>query len=618
MRLNVINIISKFARFPGLLVPAFILFILNAGAQDVEFRASAPGVVSAGEQFRLTYSVNARGSDLKLPDPGSFRLISGPSTSSSSSVQIIDGQMTQTVSVTYTYILQATETGNFTIGPASITVGSSTYESNPVSIEVTEDGEGRSAIPPRPGAPGAEALPPGTAGEDIFVRFILDKDEVFQGEGVVVAIKLYSKLDITGIENVRFPSFSGFFQQEIETPPLRGLDREVIDGEIWGTGILRQFILFPQRNGRITIDPFEMDAMVRQRTGRRGSIFDDFFGGFETSRIPVRSHQKTLTVNPLPSQRPDGFAGAVGDFSLDVDIDNRETVTNEALTLRVTVSGNGNLSLMGRPSIDFPPTFEVYDPSVRENLNNSSRGQEGSITWEYLMIPRSEGNYRIPPVRFSYFNPQSGAFNTLRSDEYTLAVHSSGIPDSGPGITGFAREDIRVVGRDIRFIRTGSVIFMKRGSDPFGTFSFYLWFLVPLALFAGMVVIRRKSIRDRADMARMKNRRASRMARRRLKLAGKYLKHNEQQPFFEEVLKALWGYLSDKLLIPVADLNHEKAREALLEQKVPARLVERLMDIIGDCEYARYAPSSSMPEMSDIYNDTAGVITEIEQTIKKI
>ncbi len=617
MQTAIAHIIIKLARITGLMVPVFALFILDAGAQDVEFRASAPGLVAVGEQFRLTYSVNARGSDLKLPDLGSFRLVSGPSTSSSSSVQIIDGQMTQTVSVTFTYILHATEAGSFTIGPASITAGSSTYDSNPVTIEVAEDSEGRRALPSQPGAPGAGAPPPGTAGEDIFVRFILDKDEVYQGEGVVVTIKLYSKLDLTGIENVRFPSFSGFFQQEIETPPLRGLDREVIDGEIYGTGILRQFILFPQRSGEITIEPFEMDAMVRQRTGRRGSLFDDFFGGFETRRIPVSSSQKTLSVNPLPSRRPDGFTGAVGDFGLDVDIDSMETGTNEAVSLRVTVSGNGNISLMGRPSIDFPLTFEVYDPSVRENVSNSTGGQEGSITWEYLMIPRSEGNYRIPPVRFSYFNPQSGTFNTLRSDELIVAVHRSDTPDTGPGITGFAREDLRIVGRDIRFIRTGSVGFMKIGSYPFGTFGFYLWFLVPLALFAGMVVIQRKNIRDRADIARMKNRRAGRMARIRLKMAGKHLKHKEQQPFFEEVLKALWGYLSDKLLIPVADLNREKARETLLEQKVSAHLIEKLMDIIDKCEYARYAPSSSMPGMDEIYNDTVRVITETEQTINK-
>ncbi len=617
MQTAIAYIIKKLARITGLAVPVLVLFIWDAGAQNIEFRASAPPVVAAGEQFRLTYSLNARGSDLRLPDLSGFRLVSGPSTSSSSSVQIINGEMTQTVTVTFTYILEANETGSFTIGSASITAGSSTYESNPVSIEVTEDSEGRRALPSQPARPGAEPTSPGAPGEDIFVRFILDKDEVYQGEGVVVTIKLYSKLDLTGIENVRFPSFSGFFQQEIETPPIRGLEREVIDGEVYGTGILRQFILFPQRSGDITIEPFEMDAMVRQRAGRRGSLFDDFFGGFETRRVPVRTSSRTLTVHPLPTQRPDGFDGAVGNFSLDVDTDSREAGTNEAVTLRVTVTGNGNLSLMGSPPVDFPPTFEVYDPSVRENVNNSNRGQEGSITWEYLMIPRSEGNYRIPPVRFSYFNPQSGTFHTLRSDELNLAVHYSDTPEAGPGVTGFTREDVRIVGRDIRFIRTGAVAFRNIASDPYGSFSFYLWFIVPLTLFAGLVVIQRKNIRDRTDIARMKNRRASRIAGKRLKLAGKYLKHNEQQPFFEEVLKALWGYLSDKLLIPVADLNSEKARSVLYEKEVPGNLVEKLMDIIGQCEYARYAPSSSMPDMGSIYNDALRVITETEQTIKR-
>ncbi len=595
----------------------FLLSSLCLAAQDIQFRASAPPVAEVGQQFRLTYSLNAQGNDLRLPHLGIFRLLSGPSTSSSRSVQIIDGEMTQTVSVTYTYVLLATEEGSFTIGPASIGVDQERYESNPVTIEVTAGSEGRSALPSRPGdqaAPGATAAP---AGEDIFVRLITDKQDVYQGEGIVVTVKLYSKLDLTGIENVRFPPFSGFFQQDIETPQLRTLDREVVDGEIYGTGILRRFIIFPQRSGEITIEPFEMDAMVRQRTGRRGSLFDDFFGGFETSRIPVRSSPVNLYVKPLPPQGPDGYTGAVGDFSLDVDIDSRETGTNEAVSLRVTLSGNGNLRLMGRPSIDFPPTFEVYDPSVRENISSSIRGQEGSITYEYLMIPRSEGNYRIPPVRFSYFSPRSATYQTLRSDELNLTVHRTDTPEGGPPVTGFAREDLRVIGRDIRFIRTGTIIFREAGYDPFGTFSLYLWFLVPLALFAALVVIRRKSIADRADLARMKNRRARKMAGRRLKIAGRYMKQNEQQRFFEEVLRAHWGYLSDKLLIPVADLNGGKAKSELLERGVPAGLVDRLMTVIDQCEYARYAPPSSLPGMDEIYNDSVRAISEIEQKIRK-
>lgn len=610
---------AVFCRTAGtaLLVLALLLSFKTAGAGEIEFRASSPPTTAVGQQFRLTYTLNAQGSDLRLPDLGSFRLLSGPSTSSSRSVQIIDGEMTQVVSVTYTYVLQATEEGSFTLGPASVSVGTERYESNPVTIEVTADSDGQSALPSRPGDQAAPGTPAPPAGEDIFVRLITDRQEVYQGEGIVVTVKLYSKLDLTGIENVRFPSFSSFFQQDIETPQLRTLDREVVDGEIYGTGILRRFIIFPQRSGEIMIEPFEMDAMVRQRTGRRGSLFDDFFGGFETRRIPVRSSPVNLTVKPLPPQRPDGFTGGVGNFTLDVDIDSRETGTNEAVSLRVTLSGNGNPGLMGRPAIDFPPTFEVYDPSVRQNISNSIRGQEGSITYEYLMIPRSEGNYRIPPVRFSYFDPHDGSYQTLSSDELNLTVHRSDTPEGDPPVTGFAREDIRVIGRDIRFIRTGSVIFREAGYDPFGNFRLYLWFLLPLALFIVMVVVQRKKIADRADIARVKNRRARKMAGRRLKIAGRYMKQNKQQRFFEEVLRAHWGYLSDKLLIPVAGLNAGKAKSELLERGVPAGLVDRLMTVISQCEYARYAPPSSLPGMDEIYNDSVKAISEIEQKIRK-
>lgn len=604
---------------PGALV--FIMLILFSGirsyAQEVEFSASAPPVVAVGEQFRLTYSLNNRGSDLRLPDLGKFQLVSGPSTSSSSSVQVINGQMTQTQSTTYTYILRATETGEFTIGPASITVDSESYNSNPLSIEVVPDQEGRSAVPGQTQTPGTATRPGDLSAADIFVRIHIDKNEVYQGEAIVATIKLYTKLDLTGIENVRFPAFSGFYQQDIEVPPLRTLSREVIDGEIFGTGVLKQLILFPQRSGKINLGTFEMDAMVRERAGRRGSMFDDFFGGFETRRIPVQSTPVEITVKPLPGPRPSVFNGAVGEYTMNVDLNDSEIRTNEAVSLRVTVSGRGNLKLLGQPGIDFPPGFEVYDPSVRENITNGTEGQRGSITWEYLMIPRNEGNFRIPPVQFAYFNPSSGSYNTLSSGEINLAVLRGEDLETVPSVAGYSREDIRILGSDIRFIKTGGVVLHRIGHDPFGNFRFYLWFIFPLLVFAILVIIQRKKIRDRANIALMKNRRASKMARSRLKNAGRLLKVNKNQQFYEEVLKACWGYLSDKLLIPVSGLNRENARSALLEKMVGEDSVNKMMDVIELCEYARYAPASSAGDMDRIYGDTINIITEIEQKIKK-
>lgn len=612
-----ISYLNKY--LPGALM--FFMFILfssfRLNAQEVEFSASAPPVVAVGEQFRLTYSLNSSGSDLRLPDLGKFQLVSGPSTSSSSSVQIINGQMTQTRSTTYTYILRATETGEFTIGPASINIDSESYNSNPLKIEVVPDQDGRSSVPGQAQTPGTVPRSGNLSGDDIFVRMHIDKNEVYQGEAIVATIKLYTKLDLTGIESVRFPAFSGFYQQDIEVPQLRSLNREVIDGEIFGTGVLKQVILFPQRSGKINLGTFEMDAMIRERTGRRGSMFDDFFGGFETRRIPVQSPPVEITVNPLPGQRPAGFNGAVGEFSMNVDLDNSEVRTNEAATLRITVSGRGNLKLLGQPGIDFPPGFEVYDPSVRENIDNGAEGQRGTITWEYLMIPRSEGNYRIPPVQFSYFNPSSSSYNTLSSGEINLAVLRGEDLETGPAVAGYSREDIRILGSDIRFIKTGGVVLQRIGHDPFGTFRFYLWFIFPLLIFAILVIIQRKKIRDRADIALLKNRRASKMARRRLKNAGRLLKIKKNQQFYEEVLKACWGYLSDKLLIPLSGLNRDNARKALLEKMVGEESVNKLMDVIEQCEYARYAPASSAGDMDRIYGDTINIITEIEQKIRK-
>ncbi|MGF1586752.1 MAG: BatD family protein [Bacteroidales bacterium] len=601
--------------YNSIIILLLVLVSFSSVAQEVRFTASAPPVVEVGETFRLTYSLNVQTNDIRLPDLGDLQFVAGPGTSRSSSIQIINGQRTETQSITFTYTLRATQTGSFTIEPATANVGSDQYQSNSVEIVVVSDSQGRSSVPGQQ-VPGSASRPADINGEDLFVRIMFDKREVYQGEALVATIKLFSKLDITGIENVRFPSFSGFFQQDIDIPPLRSLDREVIDGVIYGTGLLRQVILFPQRSGELSIEPFEMDALVRQRTPRRGSMFDDFFGGIETRRIRVESPRQTVKVKPLPDGRPPGFNGAVGDFSLNVDYDPKELSANEAVNLKVTVNGRGNLQLLGKPEVEFPSGFEVYDPNVRNNIRNSDRGQEGSITWEYLVIPRSGGDFAISPVEFTYFNPLTSTYRTLNSEEISLLVNQG----DGAGIGGFsgvAREDLRIVGSDIRFIKTSGAILTRIGADPFSAFRFYLWFIIPLVIFIVLIIIHRKTIRDKADISLVKTRRASRMVRRRLKNAGRLLKDNNHQQFFEEMLKAQWDYLSDKLLIPVSELNREKARAALLEKQVPDKETDRLIEIIDECEFARYAPRSQATGMSRIYEDTIQIITSVEQKIRQ-
>ncbi len=598
--------------FMVLFVP---LISISTYAQEIRFTASAQEVVEVGEQFRLTYSLNFNATGLRLPDLGNFQLISGPATSSSSSVQIINGEMTRTHNVTFTYVLRATETGEFSLGPATVTTESDQFSSNPVTIEVVADSQGRQAASER--TPSRTEGISDVSGKDVFVRIFLDKKEVFQGEALRATIKLYSKLDLTGIENVRFPSFSSFYQQNIETPPLRNLDREVIDGEIYGTGILRQIILFPQRSGEIKIDSFEMDALVRQRTGRRGSLFDDFFGGFENRRIPVKTDPVIVNVKPLPGTRPAGFEGAVGSFSLDARLDPDQVRTNEALNFQVTISGNGNLGLLSPPGIDFPDGFEVYDPNTRENIKNSSNGQEGTITWEYLIIPRSAGNYTIPPVQFSYFDPEVARYRSLESGGINLLVEKGEDTADGPAVAGHVREDLRVVGSDIRFIKTTGVVLKKIDHDLYGSLPFYLWYIAPVIILTVFILLQNKSIRNKADIARMKNRRAGKMARGRLKVAGRHLREDNSQQFFEETLKAIWGYLSDKLLIPVSELNRQNSGSALIEKGVPENDVKKLMAIIDECEFARYAPSSGSTDMNLVYNDTVKILTLIEQSTKR-
>jgi hypothetical protein len=382
------------------------------------------------------------------------------------------------------------------------------------------------------------------------------------------------------------------------------------------TGVLRKYVLFPQKSGTLTINPCKVEAGINQRVQSRSrSIFDDVFGGgIQTIPREVTSRPVNITVLPLPEGKPASFSGGVGQMKFDATIDKTEVKANGPVTLKVTVSGNGNMKFVDAPRINFPPDFEVYDPKVSTSLNTTTTA--GSKTFEYLIIPRHGGTYKIPTIEFSYFDPQDRQYKTLRSNEYTLTVERGEEQPGQTVVSGVTREDVKYLGKDIRYLKTDKAKLRHTGENFFGTWKFWLWYLVPLVAFTIIVYLRRNYIRKYADVALVKNRKANRYAAKRLKQARGFMDKGQKEPFYEELSRALWGYLSDKLNIPVAELSKDNVKAAMEQQQVDAALADEFTGVIDDCEFARYAPSAAGSDMNALYNRAVEVIDKMQKAVQ--
>lgn len=596
-------------------ISIFVFIVgITLSAQEVTVTASAPRVVAAGEQFRLSFTANTNIDNLTPPDLGDFYILMGPSTSFNQSTQIVNNKMTRTVSYTYTYILQATKEGQFEIGPATITVKNKSYKSNSVNIEVVE-GE-------KPANGGGVDASPGAAtsaasAEDLFLRIHVNKSSVYQGEHIIATIKIYSRVNLSGFENATFPSFNGFLREDIETPPLRSLERESINGVIYGTGVLQRIVLFPQITGELEVDPMELECLVQQRviqTNQR--FFDDFFSSYQNVKQTIKSPTVLITVKEPPENAPDGFTGSIGQLSMDVTLDKTQMIENEALNLRIKFTGNGNIKLIQKPEIDFPPDFDVYDPKVSTNLTNSTAGTSGSKTFDILAIPRHAGNYRVPPIEFAYFDPSDEKYKTIQSKEFSILVSKDADSEDGAVISGFSKEDLRFIGSDIRFIKNEKFKLQRTDHSFFGSLQFYLSYIITLFIFGLIVFLRRKQIKRNADHALVKNRKANKVATKRLRQAHAFLKAGENNKFYEELLKSFWGYLSDKLSIPVSDLSKESSIQALDKFETPEEIIEDFFEIIEHCEFARFAPAEELTDASTVYENASKIISKFEQNLK--
>ncbi|MDR2468948.1 MAG: BatD family protein [Tannerella sp.] len=603
----------------------FILALaLTAGsmglkAQDVTFKAIAPEAVAMGQQFRLTYTVNAQGTELRIPDLNDFDVLMGPSTSTNTSIQFINGQQSSVVTQSFTYILMPKKEGSFNVAPATIKVRNANYTSNALVIKVLPPDKSGNAG--RQG--GGDGSQPATSStgisnDDLFVRVSLSSRNVYEQEGFLVTFKIYSLVDV-GVSNIKFPEFEGFLAQEIDVTPQWTLEN--YNGRNYRTAVIKQTYLYPQRSGKITIESGKFDALVRVRVQRQArSIFDPFLESYQDVKKELTTTPVTIEVKPLPPGKPASFSGAVGNYTMKTAINSQNVKTNEAVTVTVTLSGNGNLKIAKNPEVVFPNDFEVYDPKVDTKLKTTAAGTSGSKTVEYMAIPRFAGDFEIPPVAFSWFDTKSGTYKTVTSDAFKLHVEkgAGGENTGSPVVSNFTnRENVRRFGEDIRYLKLGSVRFLPNRELFFGSMTCILVYVTVIVLFVAFFVIYRKQMKENANIALVRTRKANKTAVRRLKQAEKLLKEHKKEAFYDEVLRAVWGYLSDKLSIPLAHLTKDNVEAELAKYGVEETLSEEFMELLNTCEFARYAPSQASDAMDILFKQTVNAIGRMESIIKK-
>ena len=597
------------------------LSALNAYAQT-DIKVEVHRVVEVGEQFNVTFIIEGENSvsDFAWAPSDDFQLLWGPQNGRSSSVQIINGKMTKSVQNTYTYILRANEKGRFTIPSATAKVKKEQIKSDPVVIEVVE---GKQASSSSSAQSSQQQRQPqrqnaGVNAGDIFLNLSLSRYDAVVGEPIIATLKLYQRVNIAGFEGANFPSFNGFWSQELEAPTNIEFARETYDGQIYNAALLRKFVLIPQQAGTVTIDPAELVCLVNIRVSSGGSsIFDGFFDDYRTVRQKVASKPVNVKVSALPAGAPASFGGGVGEFNISARLSKDVIKTHEAASLIVTVSGKGNISLLEAPKVNFPPDMEVYDTKVSDRVEKG--GLSGSKTYEFPFIPRSHGDFVIEPVKYAYYDVNSKKYVTLQTQPLELKVEKGNETEAGPMVvSGISRKDVKNLGSDIRFINMKEPSLVAKGDFFVGSAAFMTMVgLILLLALAAWATFRKMALR-KADVAGTKNRKATKMAMKRLHLAGTFLKQNLYTAFYEELHKALLGFISDKLNIPVAELSRDRIAEALAERGVASESVDTFINILDSCEFARYSPDAGNEAMTAHYNSAVDVISTIDSNMKSV
>ncbi|MBR8705801.1 BatD family protein [Bacteroides pyogenes] len=587
----------------------------QAVAENISFKASAPDVVVVGDQFRLSYTVTTQKiKDFRAPSIKGFEVLMGPSRSQQSSTQIINGNMTSTSSITYTFILMATAAGEYSIPGASVIADGNQLVSNSIKIKVLPQEEGGNR-----GQASETARSSSVSNQDLFITATASKTNVYEQEAFLLTYKIYTREPNLQLNNAKLPDFKGFHSQEIEMPANARWSQEHYNGRNYSTAVYRQFVLFPQQSGKLFIEPAQFQMTIGKAI-QSDDPFEAFFNG-GSNILEIRKNIVTprisIDVHSLPANnKPANFTGGVGEFSISSSINNEKLKTNDALTVKIVISGTGNLKLISNPEVKFPNDFEIYDPKVDHQVRLTREGLTGNKIVECLAIPRHAGTYKIPAISFSYFDIRSKSYKTLHTEEYTVKVEK-GAGNANQVIANFTnKEDLKVLGEDIRYIKQNEVTLVPKGHFFYGSMRFWLFYIIPTLAFIVLFIVYRKQAIENANVAKIKTKRANKIAVKRMKMAGKLLSNNKQEAFYDEVLKALWGYISDKLNIPVSRLSKDNIEEKLRDHGVDEDLIKDFLNALNNCEFARFAPGNQNQAMDKIYSSSIEVISKMESSIK--
>ena len=604
-----------------LFLTAFLVLSALVMTAQTSIQVQTHKVVAEDERFNVTFVIdgNVKVSEFSW-DPGSdFQLLWGPQRGHSSSIQIINGKTTKSVQTTFSYVLRPLKAGRFSLPSARANVDGKELVSSSESIEVVSQQAQSRQQNPSSSSQSQTQQPKATqqrTGEDIILTLNLSRTNVVVGEPITATIMLYTRADIAGFESAQFPDFNGFWSQEQDSPTNIEFSRATYNGQIYNAALLKKYMLIPQQTGTLTISPAEIVCLVNVRTAPSGnSIFDGFFDSVTTVRQKVVSKAVKVNVSALPKGAPESFGGGVGEFTISAKMSKDSLKTHEAASLIVTVSGKGNISLIQAPDVKLPPDMEAYDTKTSDRVDKS--GYSGSKRYEYPFIPRSWGDFVIPPVKYSYYDVKAGKYVTLQTDSIAFNVaRGADVPGAGTVISAPSQKDVKSLGTDIRYINVKNSQLSAKGVFFVGSALF--WVLTALIVLLAVLcwAAFRKIAARRADVAGAKNRKATKMAMKRLRLAGTFLRQNLYTAFYEELHKALLGFMSDKLNVPVAELSKERIAEILSEGGVPASLIDSFVGLIDACEFARYSPSAGNEAMTAHYEAALDVISSIDSNMK--
>ena len=604
-----------------IVLTSFLLLttIAAALADEITFVANAPKSVVAGKRFSITFEINNKtDGQPSIPDIDGLRILSGPNYSTFTSRQNVNGRVTTRQTITFTYIVIADNEGEIEIPAASISVDGKKYTSNPLTIKVLPQDKTQNTSRQTTSSASSRSSSTDISADDLFVLASLSKTKVYEQEAVLLTYKVYSNVNLVNLDNP-VPDLHGFNIQEVQLPQERQFELDRYNERNYNSLVWRQFVLFPQQTGKIEIPAMNFEAVVAVQTRRTLDPFEIMFnGGYSYVEVKkkLKSNSLVLDVKELPADKPAEYSGAVGRFTISSNISTTQLKSNEEFTLKVSVKGEGNMKLMGDPVINFPSEFDAYDPIINNNFKLTKRGFAGEKVYEYIITPRTAGTFELPAAQFTYLDSSTGTYKTIESQPYKLTVEKGSTTSSQQGGIYVVKEEGKILANDIRHIKLGDNDNESTGS-LYSSPLYELYYIVPFAIFLLCVLIWRKRIADNANVMRVKTKKANSVAVRRLKNAKQLMRNNKSNEFYDELLKAVWGYMSDKLSIPLSRLSKDNIASELSAKGIDSVAISELNNLLNECEFARYAPGDAGTMMDQLYNKAIDLISKMENSIKR-